>query len=209
MAPPSQDPSKNGADTKHRDSRHAKDLMQILAIRALLTAGLEKCGAALMCGGKIRKSTRNAIVSAISVIVGTGLASAAHATSLSDRFSAHACYARTYSPDHLAKHPRQLVAHIWFLNAPSAATGSNQLALQFGFRLRDGRAYNSFAFCSTDGRCATEGDGGSVQFTDRGENLRLSVIDYLVVEGADFSPDLSQSDDRVFLLYPAATGACG
>ncbi len=183
--------------------------MQILAIHALLTAGLEKCGAARMCSGKVRKSTRNAIVSAISVIVGTGLAGAAYAMSLSDRFSAQACYARTYTADHLTKHPRQLVAHIWFLNTPSAATGNDRLALEFGFRLRDGRAYSSFAYCSTDGRCATEGDGGSVQFTDRGENLRLSVIDYLVVEGADFSPDLSQSDDRVFLLYPAATRVCG
>ncbi|MET1415917.1 hypothetical protein ABVF61_26840 [Roseibium sp. HPY-6] len=162
-----------------------------------------------MFGNSIRRFTRNSLVFAGAAIAGTGLAGVADAMRLHDRFSAQPCFARTYTASHLANHPKQLVAHIWFLDAPSATTGNNQLALQFGFRLRDGRAYSSFAYCSTDGFCATEGDGGSVQFTDRGTNLRLSVVDYLIIEGADFSPDLSQSDDRVFLLYPAARGDCG
>lgn len=37
----------------------------------------------------------------------------------------------------------------------------------------------------------------------------MSIVDYLVVEGADFSRDLSQSDDRAFLFYPSGPAYCG
>ncbi len=137
------------------------------------------------------------------------LSSTAIAASLAERFETGACYSRAYSADHLGNHPQQLVARIWFVADPSLGVSPDGQALRFGFILRDGRRYDSVAYCRADASCATEGDGGRIQFTDRGPNLRMSIVDYLVVEGADFSPDLSQSDDRVFLLYPSNPAGCG
>lgn len=134
---------------------------------------------------------------------------AAVAQDIADRFSGGSCFSRVYSADHLAKHPGQKVARIWFAADSTMPREDGTTALRFAFTLRDGRSYESVAYCRADGFCGTEGDGGRIQFTGRGENLRMSIVDYLIVEGNDVSPDLMQSDDRVFLLYPAATAACG
>nr|WP_319384504.1 hypothetical protein [uncultured Roseibium sp.] len=133
----------------------------------------------------------------------------AEAEGFAERFADGTCYSRVYSADHLAGHPRQKVARIWFTADPALHPGDYAVVLKFAFTLRDGRFYQSFAYCRADGSCATEGDGGRIRFTVRGQNLRMSIVDYLSVEGDDFSPDLMQSDDRVFLLYPAARAECG
>jgi len=139
-------------------------------------------------------------------IAGLGIA---NAQGFVERFADGSCFARVYSADHLARHPGQKVARIWFSADPTMRPDGYAVVLKFAFTLRDGRFYQSFAYCGANGFCGTEGDGGRIQFTDRGQNLRLSIVDYLIVEGDDFSPDLMQSDDRVFLLYPAAAAECG
>ena len=48
-----------------------------------------------------------------------------------------------------------------------------------------------------------ESDGGSFALSRKGQQVRLSVGRFLAVEGdTDFSPNLADSDDRVFLLDP-------
>ncbi|WP_422041394.1 hypothetical protein [Roseibium sp.] len=133
----------------------------------------------------------------------------AEAEGFAERFANGACYSRVYSTDHLAAHPGQQVARIWFTADPTMRPDDYAIVLKFAFTLRDGRFYQSFAYCRADGSCGTEGDGGRIRFTLRGQNLRMSIVDYLIVEGEDFSPDLMQSDDRVFLLYPAPQAECG
>lgn len=133
----------------------------------------------------------------------------AEAQGFAERFAGGACYSRVYSADHLAGHPGQKVARIWFTADPTMRPDDYAIVLKFGFTLRDGRFYQSFAYCRADGSCGTEGDGGHIRFTLRGQNLRMSIVDHLIVEGDDFSPDLMQSDDRVFLLYPAPRAECG
>ena len=137
------------------------------------------------------------------------LATGAQAQNLVARFFDGVCYSRIYAADHLARHPRQRVAHIWFVEDPAMPPDGDRFALRFGFTLTDGGSYTSVAYCAADGRCSTEGDGGRVQFTERGQNLLLSVVDYLIVEGADFSPDLAESDDREFQLFPSNPAECG
>lgn len=133
----------------------------------------------------------------------------ASAAGLTERFFPGACYARAYTRAHLLDHPNQRVTQIWFAPGPASGGHTQRLPLRFGFTLRDGRNYSALAYCQANNRCAIEGDGGRITFADRGENLRMSVDDYLIVEGAtDFSPDLAQSDDRVFLLYPSHRSAC-
>ena len=156
----------------------------------------------------IPKPIKIALVGLMATGAFLGPGQTASALSLTDRFAGGACYSRNYSADHLAKHPRQLVAQIWFSADTAQETSQTLLALRFGFTLRDGRRYGSTVYCEANAQCVTEGDGGRMRFTDRGENLRMSIIDYLVVEGADFSPDLSQSDDTVFLLYPSDPANC-
>lgn len=152
------------------------------------------------------RRTAGAFLLAICVIIGG--ADPAAAANVSERFAPGDCYARTYSAAHLAEHPRQRVAHIWFTHEPSLGSSPDRFALRFGFSLRDGRSYESVAYCGVDGRCAVEADGGRIQFADRGRSLLMSVTDYLVVEGRDFSPNLMDSDDRAFLLHSSEPAAC-
>ncbi|MEO1114042.1 MAG: hypothetical protein AAFY05_16975 [Pseudomonadota bacterium] len=146
-----------------------------------------------------------------SALVAAGLLAGtetALAQDVAARFAGGSCFSRVYSADHLARHPGQKVARIWFAADPAMPGQDGTTALRFAFTLRDGRFYQSAAYCRADGSCSTEGDGGRIQFTGRGQNLRMSIVDYLIVEGDDVSPDLMQSDDRVFLLYPAVPAEC-
>jgi hypothetical protein len=123
------------------------------------------------------------------------------------------CYARVYDAAHLASHPEQRVAAI-SLRQSDLLDPEGRLVLTLGFTLRNGEAYGAEAYCSA-GRagasCGIEGDGGSFDLSLSGEDLRLEVGEFLMVEGAsDFSPDLADGgDDRVFLLRPSAFAACG
>lgn len=158
---------------------------------------------------KLISARWKALVASLIAIGAVAGMETANAQGLAERFADGACYARIYSADHLASHPGQKVARIWFTVEPGMRPDGYAAVLKFAFTLRDGRFYQSVAYCGADGICVTEGDGGRIQFTSRGQNLRMSIIDYLIVEGDDFSPDLMQSDDRVFLLYTAARAECG
>lgn len=110
------------------------------------------------------------------------------------------CYIRKYDPAHLRSHPNQMVTQI-SLETSSTQFDRNGLVLDLEFTLRQGTRYTALAYCSWNDTCSIEGDGGSFMLKGEGQQIRLTVGDFLVVEGdTDFSPNLADSDDRVFLL---------
>lgn len=122
---------------------------------------------------------------------------------VSDRFeNGGGCYIRQYDAAHMRAHPDQVVRQVNLELSPSdAPKGTTPLHLQF--TLRQGSVYGADAYCTTNDRCLIEGDGGSFALAERGKAIRLSVGDFLALEGnEDFSPNLAESDDRVFLLNP-------
>ena len=127
---------------------------------------------------------------------------------LDDYFAGGACFARSYDRAHMRAHPNQVVTDIHLGTAPDFQGGGSDVVLDFGFTQRQGTSYTAEAYCGGT-RCAMEGDGGSFRLSAQGEALKLSVGDFLAIEGSqDFSVDLADSDDRVFLLYPAKASAC-
>ena len=112
------------------------------------------------------------------------------------------CFVRKYDPGHLRAHPDQLVTQISLETSPTQLD-RRYVVLDLQFSLRQGSHYSALAFCTRDDRCGIEGDGGSFTLKRTGQQIRLTVGDFLAVEGAtDFSPNLAESDDRVFLLNP-------
>jgi len=123
-----------------------------------------------------------------------------------------ACYARAYDKAHLASHPQQRVREVQLTNVREE-TGEDRsgwdMLLDFGFTLTDGSDYLATAYCRDD-KCGFEGDGGwfAVDAAQDG-GLRLSIVgDFLQLEGDNFSGNLAESDDKVFLLYPITGRAC-
>ncbi|RYE88037.1 MAG: hypothetical protein EOP19_02580 [Hyphomicrobiales bacterium] len=122
------------------------------------------------------------------------------------------CYARHYDEDHLRAHPRQRVTRV-MLSHTVGHTGEDTSAwdavLDFAFALRDGSTYSAVAYCDDD-VCSREGDGGRFSVSP-GSNaaLKLTVEDFLELEGADGSSgNLADSDDGEFLIYRARPAAC-
>ncbi|MEO5806576.1 hypothetical protein [Devosia sp.] len=109
------------------------------------------------------------------------------------------CYIRNYDATHLAAHPKQLVMQVNLELSPDQAF-DNRTTLYFEFTLRNGHVYGADAYCTASGTCSLEGDGGTFAIAKSGKGIKLSVGDFLELEGEDFSPDLAKSDDRVFLL---------
>lgn len=142
-------------------------------------------------------------------IVALGL-SAGPAAAWSEMLEARgACYARDYGAQHLASHPHQRVSRIFLSNTTLADPAHKGAVLRFGFALRDGAQYEANAYCTAT-RCSLEGDGGTFEVTRSREALRLTVDGFLGLEGAaGWSGNLYESDDRVFILYPARPAACG
>ena len=128
---------------------------------------------------------------------------------LEDNFAGGgACFARSYDRAHMRGHPDQTVTDIHLGTSPSFSDRSAELVLSFGFTQRGGATYSGDAYC-TGTRCNIEGDGGSFRLAADGNALKLTVGEFLGLEGEDgFSGDLAASDDRVFLLYPAKASAC-
>jgi hypothetical protein len=119
------------------------------------------------------------------------------------------CYSRVYDRAHLNGHPDQLVTEIHLGASSIADPDYAGTLLEFGFTLRGGAQYGVTAYCLSNG-CSLEGDSGSFRLAEDGKGLRLSIGDFVTLEGeTGFSPDLADSDDTVFLLYPAKAGACG
>jgi hypothetical protein len=125
------------------------------------------------------------------------------------------CFARVYDADHLRRNPRQKVVRIHLARERvevAEENGPQRFTVRIGFRLRADRdSYETHAVCTGGGTaadCTGEGDTGAFRIILAGEVLRIEV-ERLEVEGArGASPDLARSDDRVFLLRPAAAAAC-
>jgi hypothetical protein len=124
------------------------------------------------------------------------------------------CYARTYTGEHLAEHPRQKVTE-FFLTGSAVDDGRppRSFTMDFGFRLKGSSdVFGAVAVCAARGdgaTCLVEGDGGGFTLTPRPDGLLVTVEERLEVEGAEsFSPDLHDSDDREFRLYASAPEVC-
>ena len=142
---------------------------------------------------------------AIIGIAAVMLASAAPAMAgvVSDRFeNGGGCYVRKYDAAHMRAHPDQVVRQINLELSPDQYE-RKRTVLAFEFTLRQGSRYSADAYCTANDRCSLEGDGGGFTLRAEGKAIRLTVGDFLALEGdEDFSPNLADSDDRVFLLNP-------
>ena len=119
------------------------------------------------------------------------------------------CYARHYDAAHMAGHPRQRVTAIYLSHTALPDPGYRGVLLDFGFVTRDGEHYSANAYCDERDHCSLEGDGGTFQVSETGDGLRIDVGNFLGLEGRNgWSGDLTESDDRVFLIFPEAPRAC-
>lgn len=120
------------------------------------------------------------------------------------------CFSRHYDDAHLQAHGRQRVTMIGVKYDDSYQDGHFDLTLALAFTLRNGAFYTITGLCRGN-VCGAEGDGGSFTVTPAGDGIRLTVdpLRGLGAEGlTDHSGNLYDSDDRVFLLYPARPAAC-
>ena len=125
---------------------------------------------------------------------------------------ADSCYARSYSADHLAKHPVQRVTSIALRPQPGSA-GDDMLVLRLSVALR-GRAetYVGYGYCENLGKgqlaCGVEGDGGTFVLTPAEGGAVLLIVgpDGISFEGTDDFQTLEgrTGDDRRFMLQPAS-----
>lgn len=113
------------------------------------------------------------------------------------------CFVRKYDAAHMRSHPNQVVTQI-SLDTASQQPERAWMILDLEFSIANGTQYRAQAYCSReDDICSIEGDGGSFELSRKGPQVRLSVGEFLAIEGeTDFSPNLAESDDRVFLLDP-------
>ena len=128
--------------------------------------------------------------------------------------NASPCYARTYTEDHLASHPRQKVTRFYVTRSEYDEGGSARaFEVAFGFRLRtEPGPFVGYATCRTRGdgaACVVEADAGAFTLAPRPDGILVSVDKRLEVEGmTGFSPNLYDSDDREFRLYHDDQEAC-
>jgi hypothetical protein len=119
-------------------------------------------------------------------------------------FEGAPCYGRTYDAEHLAGHPDQLTSNLDLRTSPYVDP-TGETVLRLSLWLRDGKFYMTDVYCDGKGDiagCFAEGDGGAFTLTMSGDDVRMELTQSLIIEGEfNFSPDLSQSDDRVFLLH--------
>lgn len=147
------------------------------------------------------------------MLLAAAMATPASAAGLGDLFAdLGTCYARHYDDAHLRAHPEQRVGSIYlFAGDHSDEPGRNHFdaVLDFGFALRDGETYAAVAYCDA-GSCSLEGDmGGFTVSAAKDGALRIEIGEFVEIEGAaGTSGNLADSDDRVFLIYPARPAAC-
>jgi hypothetical protein len=148
------------------------------------------------------------VLAATAVMAAT--AAPAHAGVLGSSFAdSGTCYARHYDEAHMAGHPRQRVHAIYLSHTAEPDPAHKGVLLEFGFVTRDGEHYSANAYCDKRDRCSLEGDGGTFHISETGDGLRIDVGDFLGLEGRNgWSGDLTESDDRVFLIFPDAPRAC-
>ena len=139
------------------------------------------------------------------------LATLANANPMQDIFPGKSgCYARSYSADHLAAHPDQLVTEI--VLTPEASVADPMIGLWLDLTLRGDIAgtYLGFGYCEASGPgldCGMEGDAGSFTIApDTNGGILVEVGPY----GMSFEAETDyitlksdRGDDRSFLLRPA------
>jgi hypothetical protein len=159
------------------------------------------------------------MIATIAVLLSAAPAASAadsfYATYIAERGGITPCYARTYDPKHLAAHPKQKVVHFFLTQSEwEDMDPPKAFNVHFGFRLKNSDdTFSSEAGCAAKGDgaiCSAEGDGGQFSLSPRPDGLLVTVVGRLELEGMEsFSPDLAQSDDREFRLYPSPPGECG
>jgi hypothetical protein len=119
------------------------------------------------------------------------------------------CYARSYSPDHLVKHPAQRVTDMAI--RPDFSTPDPFLPVLLTLDLRGvpGGSFEAFAACANEADhlyCAMEGDaGGFVISPAKGGAIliRVSSLGMTFENATGFATlDHASGDDRSFLLPP-------
>lgn len=120
---------------------------------------------------------------------------------------ASSCYARTYSKDHLAKHPAQRVTKIAV--SPEAGSTDRYLTLHVNIALRGvpGGQFEAYAYCENEGGhlyCGMEGDAGGFQISPAKGGAILVEVSSLGMgfeNGSGFAVlERNSGDDRSFLL---------
>ena len=122
------------------------------------------------------------------------------------------CYARSYSEDHLAKHPAQRVTRIAI--SPDFSIADPLLGVHLTLRLRGvpGGAFEAFGYCENEGGdtlyCGMEGDAGGFAITPAKNGAILIKVSSLGMsfenETGFATLERNSGDDRSFLLQPVA-----
>jgi hypothetical protein len=121
------------------------------------------------------------------------------------------CYARTYSDDHLAKHPQQRVTQMRLIQGRNANSPFLDLWVKVTLRGPSGGPAEALASCENTSSvlyCTMEGDAGGFQIEEAKNGSVLVSVSSL---GMGFETDLGfvtlergAGDDRSFLLQPRA-----
>lgn len=119
------------------------------------------------------------------------------------------CYARAYTPDHLASHPAQRVTTMRVQPDRQAAEPFLALHLSLTLRGTPGGAFEALALCENiDGTvyCTMEGDAGAFSIEDgRGDSVLVTVGSRgmgFENEAGFVTLERDRGDDRSFLLRP-------
>jgi len=148
----------------------------------------------------------------------------------------NSCFARTYSKDHLKKHPRQQVSYIAVDHLIDKKTARESLqqyvetngSFGMGIRVRfrdSGQNWSEALYCERVGdhlRCGVECDGGGLTIHARGKDkilIKTEKFGFRVMadggcgdagDGDDTVRYINRkSDDKVFLLWRVNESECG
>lgn len=155
--------------------------------------------------------TRSAACAALFILAG-GVAVQADSPQEQMFRGADSCYARSYSDDHLAKHPAQRVTRITI--GPDFSSADPLLVVHLTVDLRGvpGGAFEAYGSCENNGGhtlyCGMEGDAGGFQITPAqkgGILIEVSSLGMSFENDAGFATlERNSGDDRSFLLQPVA-----
>ena len=121
------------------------------------------------------------------------------------------CYARTYSADHLAKHPQQRVTKMALVQDHQAAEPFLSLWVRVTLRGASGGAAEALASCENTSSvlyCTMEGDAGGFQIEKAKGGAVLVTVSSLGMgfetDSGFITLDRTAGDDRSFILRPQA-----
>lgn len=121
------------------------------------------------------------------------------------------CYARSYSADHLAKHPQQRVTKMALVQDRQAGGPFLNLWVRVTLRGAAGGEAEALASCENTSSvlyCTMEGDAGGFQIEEaKGGAVLVSVSSLgmgFETDSGFVTLDRTSGDDRSFLLRPQA-----